>query len=207
VYGELWAPSPVAKLPRWTISPCIWFGSRNRGQRFLEKLFLLAFIVRLQNIVIAVRARQLIGIVLVVSLSFTTAGCGAGDEWTAKRPKVYRAQGVVKLDGKPLEEATVIYHSQSNDVSAQGVTDKSGNFTLTTYDANDGAVEGKHKVVITKRTYEKRKTKYDSPEESSIALIPKELLPTKYALPKTTTVEVEVLGKGTNNATIEITSK
>ena len=156
---------------------------------------------------IAGRVFQVIGIVLVVSLCFTSAGCGSGDEWTAKRPKVYRAQGVVKLDDKPLDEATVIYHSQSNDVSAQGVTDKNGNFKLTTYDANDGAVEGKHKVVITKRTYEKRKTKYDSPEESSIALIPKELLPIKYSLPTTTTVEVEVSGKGTNNATIELTSK
>lgn len=156
---------------------------------------------------IAGRVFQVIGIVLIVSLCITSAGCGAGDEWTAKRPKVYRAQGVVKLDDKPLDEATVIYHSQSNDVSAQGVTDKNGNFKLTTYDANDGAVEGKHKVVITKRTYEKRKTKYDSPEESSIALIPKELLPIKYSLPTTTTVEVEVSGKGTNNATIELTSK
>ena len=160
-----------------------------------------------KNTVFVVRTRQLIGIAFVISLSLTAAGCSSGDEWTAKRPKVYRAQGVVKLDGKPLDEATVVYHSQSNDVSAQGVTDKNGNFTLTTYDANDGAVEGKHKVVITKRTYEKRKTKYDSPEESSIALIPKELLPTKYALPTTTTVEVEVSGKGTNNSTIDITSK
>ena len=156
---------------------------------------------------IVVRIFQVIGIVLAVGLCFLTVGCGSGDEWTAKRPKVYRAQGVVKLDGKPLDEATVIYHSQSNDVSAQGVTDKNGNFTLTTYNANDGAVEGKHKVVITKRTYEKRKTKYDSPEESSIALIPKELLPIKYSLPTTTTVEVEVSGKGTNNATIELASK
>lgn len=156
---------------------------------------------------IAGRVFQVIGIVLIVSLCITSAGCGVGDEWTAKRPKVYRAQGVVKLDDKPLDEATVIYHSQSNDVSAQGVTDKNGNFKLTTYDANDGAVEGKHRVVITKRTYEKRKTKYDSPEESSIALIPKELLPIKYSLPTTTTVEVEVSGKGTNNAIIELTSK
>ena len=156
---------------------------------------------------IVLRTRQFIGIVLAVSLSFVTVGCSSGDEWTAKRPKVYRAQGVVKLDGNPLDEATVIYHSQSNDVSAQGVTDKSGNFKLTTYDANDGAVEGKHKVVITKRTYEKRKTKYDSPEESSIALIPKELLPVKYSLHTTTPIEVDVSGKGANNATIEIMSK
>lgn len=137
----------------------------------------------------------------------TAMGCGASDEWAAKRPKVYRAQGTVKLDGKPLDDATVVYHSQSHELSAQGTTDKDGNFTLTTFDAKDGAVEGKHKVVITKRIYEKRKTKFDAPGESSVALIPKELLPVKYSLPTTTDVEVEVSSKGSNSATIEIGSK
>jgi hypothetical protein len=144
---------------------------------------------------------------LVAVSTIHLLGCGSGDEWTANRPKVYRARGVVKMDGKPLDDATVVYHSQSHDLSAQGVTDKDGNFTLTTFNEKDGAVEGKHKVVITKRTYEKKKTKYDSPTESSVALIPIDLLPSKYSLSTTTDVEVEVSAKGTNNAIIEITSK
>ncbi len=138
---------------------------------------------------------------------FLAAGCSSGDEWTAKRPKVYKAQGTVKLDGKPLDEATVIYHSQAHELSAQGMSDKDGRFTLTTFEPGDGAVEGKHRVVVVKRTYEKRKTKYDSPEESSVALIPKDLLPSRYSLPNTTTLEAEVSPSGNNDAILEVKSK
>ncbi len=157
------------------------------------------------NFIFANRSRFSYSVVcLAIGL---TAGCGGSDEWTGKRPKVYKAGGVVTLGGAPLEEATVIYHSSSHDLSAQGVTDKQGRFTLMTFDPQDGAVEGKHKVSVTKRTYEKKKTKYDSPTESSVALIPKELLPIRYALPTTTTIEVEVSASGDNDAKIEVKSK
>jgi hypothetical protein len=135
------------------------------------------------------------------------AGCGSGDEWTAKRPKVYRASGTVKLDGKPLEGATVVYHSQSHNVSAQGVTDKDGKYRLTTFDEGDGAADGKHKVVVTKRKYEEMKTKYNSPEENAVALIPKELLHKRYSQPDTTPLEVEVKSSGSNDSVVEIDSK
>ena len=146
-------------------------------------------------------------IACALAVSVSQLGCNGGDEWTAKRPKVYRASGVLKMDGVPLDEATVVYHSQSHDLAAQGITDKVGSFTLTTFNNGDGAVEGKHKVVITKRTYEKKKTKFDSPTEKSEALIPKDLLPIRYSLSTSTDVEVKVVSKGTNNATIEISSK
>ncbi len=134
-------------------------------------------------------------------------GCGGEDEWAARRPKVYAASGTVKLDGKPLDGATVIYHSQSHDVSAQGLTDAQGNFKLTTFKQNDGATEGSHKVVVTKFTYEEKKTKFDSPNEKSVALIPKEVLPKRYATPTTTPIEVQVKTSGSNNAVIELQSK
>ncbi|MEQ1831064.1 MAG: hypothetical protein ABL921_34270 [Pirellula sp.] len=134
-------------------------------------------------------------------------GCNSGDEWTAKRPKVYRASGTLKLDGQALEGATVIYHSQSYDVSAQGISDKNGKFQLTTYDQGDGAVAGGHKVVITKRIFEEKKTKYNTPEENSVALIPKDLLHKRYSSPDTTTVQVEIKSTGTNDSVIEIESK
>jgi len=135
-------------------------------------------------------------------------GCGSGgDEWTAKRPKVYPASGVVNLDGKPLEGATVQYMSQSHDLAAAGTTDAQGRFELTTYEANDGAVEGLHKVVVKKTAYEEKRTKYDSPQERSVALMPKELLPMKYANSTTTPIEVTVSTSGPNQATIEVKSK
>jgi hypothetical protein len=137
----------------------------------------------------------------------TFLGCGYEDEWSAKRPKLYRASGTVMLDGKELEGATVIYHSSMHGVSAHGITDKNGKFRLSTFEQNDGATEGLHKVVITKRIYEEKKTHYNSPEENAVALIPKDLLPKRYALPETTSVAVEVKNSGTNDALIEIQSK
>ena len=134
-------------------------------------------------------------------------GCGGEDEWAAKRPKVYRAGGIVNLDGKPLDDAIVVYHSQTHNVSAQGTTDKNGRFTLTTFKENDGAADGPQKVVVTKRIYVEQKTKYDSPNEPSVAKIPKDLLPLRYAAPTTTDIEVNIASSGKNDAVIELKSK
>lgn len=147
-------------------------------------------------------------LLILILPSVCALGCGAGgDEWSAKRPKVYPASGVVNFNGKPLEGATVQYMSQTHDLAAAGTTDARGRFTLTTYDANDGAVEGLHKVVVKKTAYEEKKTKYDSPEERSVALLPKELLPMKYANSTTTPIEVTVSASEPNEAVIEVKAK
>ncbi len=87
------------------------------------------------------------------------------------------------LDGKPLDEATVTFHSSANNVAATGVTDKDGRFKLTTYNQNDGAPEGAQKVVVTKRIYVEKKTKYDSPDEPSIARSPRTCCPSSMLTP------------------------
>ena len=143
---------------------------------------------------------------LLMCLAFSL-GCGGEDEWASKRPKVYRAGGIVNLDGKPLDDAIVVYHSVSHNVSAQGTTDKSGRFTLTTFKEKDGAAEGPQKVVVTKRIYIEQKTKYDSPTEPSVAKIPKDLLPLRYATPTTTDIEVTISADGKNDAVIDLKSK
>jgi hypothetical protein len=143
---------------------------------------------------------------LVMALCFCV-GCGGDDEWAAKRPKIYRAGGVVNLDGKPLDDAIVVYHSVTHNVSAQGTTDKNGRFTLTTYNEKDGAADGPQKVVVTKRIYVEQKTKYHSAEEPSVAKIPKDLLPVRYSNPSTTDIEVTVNASGSNDAVIELKSK
>lgn len=144
---------------------------------------------------------------LPVLLVVFLLGCGGQDEWSSKRPKVYSAGGVVKLDGQPLEGAVVVYHSQSHQIAAQGTSDAEGRFELTTFDDQDGAADGPHKVVVTKRVYEQVKTKYDSPEEASVASIPKDVLPLKYAAPTTTDIEVTINADGDNDAVIELKSK
>ena len=135
------------------------------------------------------------------------AGCSSEDEWSAKRPKVFPASGTITLDGNPLEGATIIYHSQAHNISAQGISDANGKYVLTSFNQDDGAAEGEHKVVVSKFAYEEKKTKYDSAEEKSVALIPKDLLPKRYATPDTTPLTASVSSSGPNNATLELKSK
>jgi len=148
---------------------------------------------------------------LLLSLSLgllCLIGCGSDeDEWTAKRPKLYPAGGVVTWNGEPVEGADVQYVSQSLDVGALGTTDAEGKYKLTTYKDNDGAAEGKHKVVVTKRIYEEKPSKYHTPEEPSMLLVPKDLLPKKYSKVTTTDIEVSVSTTGPNEETIELKGK
>jgi len=58
-------------------------------------------------------------------------------------------KGTVRLDGKELPGATVTFLSQeSGGRDASGATDANGVFRLTTFEANDGALRGKYKVIV-----------------------------------------------------------
>lgn len=132
-------------------------------------------------------------------------GCsGRGDKWTQSRPPVYKATGKVMYQGKPLEKALVLYHPSNGDHSPYGETDAEGNFVLTTFDQADGGPAGSYKVVVTKMEYELKPTPYDTPEESSVARIPKHLLPAKYSKKETTDLTAEIKADGENVTVLEI---
>lgn len=83
--------------------------------------------------------RYLMAGVAALSL-FVGVGCGGG--------KV-KVNGVVTLDGKPIEGAMVTFHPKGGQgKSAFGTTDKDGNFQLTTKDNNDGAFAGEYNVTV-----------------------------------------------------------
>ena len=133
------------------------------------------------------------------------AGCSGGkDKWLNGRPPVYKASGQVTYQDKPLEGALVLYHPTMGDTSAFGRTDSDGKFELTTFDQHDGAPEGSYKVVVTKFEYEVKPTKYDSPEEKSVARIPKAVVPKKYSKKETTDLTADVKSDGPNEAVFEI---
>jgi len=70
------------------------------------------------------------------------AGCGGG---TGPVP----VRGVVKLDGQPVVNASVVFIPQNpGGREAYGSTDANGAFRLTTTKPDDGALPGKYKVVI-----------------------------------------------------------
>lgn len=72
-------------------------------------------------------------------------GCGGSS-------KTYRVEGIVTLDGKPLEGVTVKFlpDEGSSGQTAVGTTGSDGSFRLQTNAPGDGAMAGTYRVVVIK---------------------------------------------------------
>lgn len=83
----------------------------------------------------------------VVLLGATLSGCGS-----ASQPPVpvYPVSGVITLQGQPVIGADVTFVNAEKNRSAFGRTNEKGEYRLTTFTSNDGAVEGKVVVTVTK---------------------------------------------------------
>ncbi len=88
----------------------------------------------------------LMGLVLG-SLTITANGCQRGPDFT-----FYPVEGTVTKGGRPLRDIQVIFLSdpEANTVGprAIGRTDEAGHYRLGSDRGDDGAVVGKHRVVI-----------------------------------------------------------
>lgn len=76
------------------------------------------------------------------------AGCG-GSGGEPPEP-VYKVSGVVMFKGNPVVGADITFMNTEKNRSAFGKTDDQGEYRLTTFSSNDGAVEGKSVVTISK---------------------------------------------------------
>lgn len=88
-------------------------------------------------------SRKLANLCRAMVLSFVV-GCGGG-------PAVYPVSGTVKFpDGRPLAQGWVEFrpfHAEPTH-SARGQIASDGRFQLTTFTPNDGALPGKHRVLL-----------------------------------------------------------
>ncbi|MFM7059445.1 MAG: carboxypeptidase-like regulatory domain-containing protein [Planctomycetota bacterium] len=82
---------------------------------------------------------------LMFSLVLSLAGCGKSD-----RPTLVQASGRVTLAGAPVAGATVSFQPVAGGRPCSGLTNANGVYTITSYEENDGAPVGEHKVVIIK---------------------------------------------------------
>lgn len=135
-------------------------------------------------------------------------GCGDG------RPKRVPVTGVVTLNGKPVEDAGVMFMSSNGGRPASGVTDADGRFKLTTFKQYDGAVLGQHVITVTKK--KKNYKKVALPQEGGgskgglsgpgIILQRKVvwLLPKEYSSPKTSGLAATV-ESGMDPVNLELT--
>lgn len=105
------------------------------------------------------------------------AGCGP------RNPATTKVEGVVALDGQPIEGAAVVF-TPSSGPPATGTTDSDGRFVLSTFKQGDGAVLGQHRVTVGKT-----RTKSTGPDEEEELVF---IVPKQYANPSTSPLTCEV---------------
>jgi len=149
---------------------------------------------------------------LLIAFIFTAVfcvGCGAN-----KNPfgTVY-IEGVVTVDGEPMQGISVSLLPRTGDLAAGGITDANGKFTVATGGApvGSGAKPGEYDVVFRKQhseglhlSMEESKAMYGRGELPMTYLIPK-----KYANPTTSGIDPITVSekKSENKFRFELNSK
>jgi hypothetical protein len=108
------------------------------------------------------------------------AGCGTD------RKKTAEVTGKVTYRGKPVPNGTVTFIPEAGGPPATGEIRPDGTYTLTTYSKGDGAVPGRHKVVIVAMEDAAGKL----PEERKP--LPPPIIPNKYTSPATSDLVADV---------------
>jgi hypothetical protein len=85
-------------------------------------------------------------------LALFTAGCGLGGSSVQYNDKV---EGTITLDNQPLGGVLVLFVPEEEEGArripgSSGLTDDAGHFSLKCDDGHDGAVIGKHRIVLTR---------------------------------------------------------
>jgi hypothetical protein len=84
---------------------------------------------------------------LAVLFSCACTGC-ANNEF-----RTYPVSGHLEFeDGTAPKFGTIEFFNADRKINARGKIDRDGSFTVGTYQADDGAVEGQHKVIISQPT-------------------------------------------------------
>lgn len=141
-------------------------------------------------------------------------GCSGGDEWTKNLPETVAATGVVLLDGKPVEGASVVFApADGAKYPAKALTDSSGHFSLDAFPSKEGAVPGKYKIQISKTVEiaaEAPVAAVAGPDAAHTAESEDgetryvNALPKQYANPNTSGLTAEIPPDGTTNLKFEL---
>ena len=117
----------------------------------------------------------------MVALMFASAGCSR-----ERLEAVAPVAGKIHYDGKPLAEATVVFHRlEGEGRSLTTRTTADGTFRVTTHQPNDGAPPGRYAVTVELRDWVR-----DGDEAVRSG---RNLLPPKYADPRTSGLECVVV--------------
>ncbi|HEX4592208.1 MAG TPA: carboxypeptidase-like regulatory domain-containing protein [Gemmataceae bacterium] len=141
----------------------------------------------------------------IVLLPAVVAGCSDPPGHHPRFPLV-PVHGVVRLKGKPVEGARVTFHNTEKGVSAYGVTDAEGRFTLTTFLPGDGAVPGREQITVTKAEESGHATAKTAPPvfRTGRAPRPRWLIPQRYSSPLTSGLMRDVSETGDNEIVLDL---
>jgi hypothetical protein len=122
----------------------------------------------------------------------------AGCSGVKSGPATVEVTGTVTINGSPVDEAIVLFTPEigasDGRLASQATTDSEGRFKLTTHVGGgkfkSGIVPGKYEVAITKLDPAAVKNPFSPP---------KNLLPPKYADPKTSQLKAQVAAGQTNH--------
>lgn len=78
------------------------------------------------------------------------AGCSDSN----KGPRTVPVEGVVTLDGQPIEGASVVFIDDGGQYPAQGRSDADGKFSLSAFEYKTGAVPGSYKATVSRTVVE-----------------------------------------------------
>jgi hypothetical protein len=124
---------------------------------------------------------------LAAPLVLAAAGCGSSDTPILGRLPVFPVKGEVQFNGQPPVGASVVLHPKGitspNPVRPYGQVGQDGKFTLTSYDAKDGAPAGQYLV-----TLEWRKL---VTTDAGVSAGPN-VLPIEYRQPETSPISVKI---------------
>lgn len=137
---------------------------------------------------------RLIGWVGVLAVALAVVGCGPSG------PVLTPVNGVVTLEGEPLEGAVVLFQPEEGGKPATGLTDAAGAFTLTTFEPGDGAQVGVNSVAITKELPSTSSADVEEGEITDVELG----TPPRYASPMLSGLTIDVQ-KGMQSVTLNLT--
>lgn len=128
-------------------------------------------------------ARIRLGLSLLALSCWT--GCGQGGSW--ERLPVHPVQGSIKYGNEKLEGALVVFHPASGSdpriLPARGSVAGDGTFSVTTYEASDGAVEGEYILTVVRNPLLERDGDHVAGPN---------VLPPKYSKAETSDLKVRV---------------
>ena len=150
-------------------------------------------------------AHRICRIALIVLAVPAAGGCSA-KPYQDHRPKLVPVRGVVRFNGKPLDGARVTFTNTAAGISAYGLTDTEGKFTLTTFEPGDGAAPGHYQITVTKAVETGHRTAKSAPPvfRSGGAPHPRSLIPQKYGNLTTSNLTAEVADGENDEIVVEL---